>query len=86
VVRGNVLGWLWCNKRIIFLGGGGVERETCDLIFSTDFSRKIYFLILRIIQRDIIGLHGNYPLFLSDMKLILIFSLDFQKTLKHQNS
>ena len=54
------------------------------LIFSATFYET--FLTLRKLLRDtIIGLHVNYPLFLSDVTETWILSTDFRKILFHEH-
>jgi hypothetical protein len=61
-----------------------IEHNFCALISSTASVET--FLILRIIERDIIinyvGRHVKYQLFWSDFKDNWIFSTDFRQVLK----
>jgi hypothetical protein len=63
-----------------------MEHKTCVLILATNLSEV--FLILRRKVRDINTIihQVKYPLFLSDFNGIYIFSADFRKIYKHQNS
>jgi predicted transcriptional regulator len=64
------------------------EHKICDLILFTNLSET--FLILRIIQRDmVINIHTylcKYPSFLSDLNKILFLSTDFRKIHAYQIS
>jgi hypothetical protein len=59
----------------------GTEHKMC--VFTSLQLLSKTFLILRIIQRDIVkkskGLHVKHPLFLADFNETRIFSTDFRK-------
>jgi len=57
----------------------------CVFWFPLQILPEIFFILRRILGNFItnvryIGLHVNYPLFLSDFKEIRIFSIDFRKS------
>jgi len=80
---------IYLSNGTIFGGGGDIEYKMCAFIFTTTLPET--FLILRKTEREMIkktyiGLHGNYPLSLSDFNETGIFSTDFRKILEYQIS
>jgi len=89
-LSGSTLFFQFTSQTARFSGGGGdIEYKMCAFIFTTTLPET--FLILRKTEREMIkktyiGLHGNYPLSLSDFNETGIFSTDFRKILEYQIS
>ena len=76
-------------KGMIFGGGGSFFNKKCVILFSLQLlyeNSHSKEKLSGILPWLYIGLHGKYPLLLSDFNKTRIFSTDFRKTLRFHTS